>query len=106
MNKKSLYPNFLEFEGHINIFKDSVLGILKCTHCNSQVNVKLNGDTSKFTDEYIKNKVLKTAQNNHNCPAKISMWTDKDVLKRDFSEFVESWERYKEKEYKQNASGK
>jgi len=107
MFKKGLiYPTFVDFDGHINIFKDCVVGLLKCKFCNSNVNIKLKGDTSKFSDDYIKNKVLRTAQFKHNCPAKEYLWSDKDVLKKNFSDYLEGYEKLKERDDKKNASGK
>lgn len=105
IKKDLMYPNFLRFEGHINIFKDCVVALLKCKLCNSNINVKLKGDTSKFSDEYIKFKILRTAQFKHNCPVKEIMWSDKDILKNNFGDYLEGYDKLKEKEFK-NASGK
>jgi hypothetical protein len=100
-----IYPNFNEFSGHINVYADNVLGILKCHTCGATITVSLKGKTSDYTDEELKFKILRKAQKEHNCLAKQNLWFDKSVLKKNFPDYVEGYEKLQEQEEKEKKWG-
>jgi hypothetical protein len=100
-----IYPNFNKFSGHINVYSNKVLGILKCHTCGRTITISLNGTMKDYTDEELKFNVLRKAQEKHNCPAKQNLWFDKQILKKQFPDYVEGYEKLKEQEEK-NASEK
>lgn len=101
MIKQGIFPTYQEWEAKIEVYADKVTAMATCSLCGGQVFLKLNlpkgMKTHRFSDEYVKQRVIGVAQARHDCKYKSSSWFSREVLQRGFGDLVRGWEKAKER---------